>query len=164
MLTCTRRIHFSSGHRVWRHESKCAHLHGHNYVAFFQAHADDLDALGRVIDFGELKTRLGAWIDRHWDHGFLLHRDDHEAIEAVTKVPGQKVFLMDNNPTAENIARHLLCQVAPRELEGTGVRVVRVCVWETENCSAEHSLPEQRGVYQTLLPFPDTVPGGRDHA
>ena len=39
----------SCGHRVYRHESKCAHLHGHNYRIHFTV-TGRLDSLGRVID------------------------------------------------------------------------------------------------------------------
>lgn len=140
MITCTRRLQFCAGHRVWKHENKCAFLHGHNYVAFFEASAPAMDALDRVIDFGELKVRLGTWIEEEWDHGFILHRDDAEAIRAVRAVPGQKLYLLDGNPTAETMADHLLRVVAPRVLEGTGVRVVQVTLWETENSYATATL------------------------
>jgi len=136
-IRCTRRIQFCAGHRIWGHENVCAHLHGHNYVALFHATAPELDPLGRVIDFSVLKSRLGRWIDENWDHGFVLHRDDAEAIDAVRRVPGQKLFLLDGNPTAENMALHLLDEVAPAELAGLGVEVVKVTLWETENCFAE---------------------------
>lgn len=140
MITAVRRIQFCAGHRVWKHEHRCAHLHGHNYVAFFHATADQLDDLGRVIDFGVLKERLGGWIDQHWDHGFICHKDDVEVLKAMSAVPGQKVFALDDNPTAENMARFLLHVVGPRQLAGTAVRLVRVVLWETENCYAEVSV------------------------
>lgn len=52
-------------------------------------------------------------------------------------VKGQKVFWLDGNPTAENMAFYLLRTVGPQQLAGTGVRLVRVVLWETENCCAE---------------------------
>src|SRR5262249_24520110 len=52
-VQCARRITFCTGHRVLRHEGKCAHLHGHNYTAIVHAAAPDLDGLGRVVDFAE---------------------------------------------------------------------------------------------------------------
>jgi 6-pyruvoyltetrahydropterin/6-carboxytetrahydropterin synthase len=140
MMLCARRIQFCAGHRVWNHESKCAHLHGHNYVAVFYATATQLDALGRVIDFSELKSRLGGWVDTYWDHGFVLHEDDLEALEALKKVAGQKLYTLKANPTVENLADYLLRTVAPRELADTGVQVVKIVLWETENCCAEVSL------------------------
>ena len=140
MIECTRRIRFCAGHRVWKHESKCAWLHGHNYVAFFHAAAAELDELGRVIDFSVLAERLGGWIEEHWDHGFILHREDEEAKAAVGKVAGQRVFLLDSNPTAENLADYLLREVAPEALAGTGVQVVKVVLWESESSFAEARL------------------------
>lgn len=138
-ITATRRIQFAAGHRIFGHESKCAHLHGHNYVVLLTAERDlaPQDSLGRVIDFGVLKERIGGWVERMWDHGFLLYKDD--AVRGWFEALGerQKLFVMDDNPTAENIARYLLRFIGPKVLAGTGVRLVRVEVWETENCRAE---------------------------
>jgi 6-pyruvoyltetrahydropterin/6-carboxytetrahydropterin synthase len=137
-IHAVRRIQFAAGHRVYQHESKCRNLHGHNYVAFFHATAHSgLDEIGRVIDFSVLKDRLGGWVDEHWDHGFLAWENDSEALEAVRRVPGQKVYVTRTNPTAENMALELLLEVAPRVLAGTGVSLTRVVLWETENCYAE---------------------------
>lgn len=138
-LTCTRRIQFCAGHRLLNHEGKCAHLHGHNYVALIEAEADALDEVGRVIDFSVLKERVGGWIEVYWDHGFLYNVYDvfvHETIAAAQSAFNQKSYAMPCNPTAENIARHLLEEVCPNALVGCGVRVARVTVWETENCFA----------------------------
>ncbi|ATB29015.1 6-pyruvoyl trahydropterin synthase family protein [Melittangium boletus] len=137
-IHAVRRIQFAAGHRVFQHESKCRNLHGHNYVAFFHARAESgLDAIGRVIDFSVLKEKLGGWVDENWDHGFLAWEKDTEALEAIRKVPGQKVYVTKRNPTAENMALELLLEVAPKVLAGTGVTLSRVVLWETENCYAE---------------------------
>ena len=63
MISCTRRIQFCAGHRVLGHENKCANAHGHNYVAYISARSNDLDKVGRVIDFSVLKEKIGGWID-----------------------------------------------------------------------------------------------------
>lgn len=139
-VLCTRRVQFCCGHRIWGHENKCAFLHGHNYVVLFHAAAPELDAMGRVIDFSVLKHRLGGWIEEHWDHGFVLHRDDRDGRAALEQIPGQKLYLMDRNPTAENMALHLLETVAPVALADLDVEVTKVTLWETENCYAEVSL------------------------
>ena len=135
MITCTRRVQFCAGHRVYRHESKCANVHGHNYVALFEARAAALDAVGRVIDFSVLKERIGGWIDRMWDHGFLVCDRDVDLLGLLAEM-NTKRFVMDCNPTAENMAEFLLRSVCPAVLDGTGVEVVRVTLWETENCFA----------------------------
>lgn len=124
-----------------RHESKCRNLHGHNYVAFFHAEArSGLDSLGRVIDFGVLKDRLKTWIDEHWDHGMILWEEDQEARRIVQSLPGQKMYLLEENPTAENMGWVLLNRVAPAVLEDTDVVITKVVLWETENCYAEVTL------------------------
>lgn len=140
MITAVRRIQFCAGHRLWQHEGACAHLHGHNYVAYFHVTAEQMDDVGRVVDFSVLKQRLGGWICKHWDHGFICHREDAEALRAMAAIPGQKVHVIDRNPTAENMADYLLRVVGPEQLAGTGVTLVKVVLWETENCCAEASL------------------------
>ena len=147
MITCTRRIQFCAGHRVMGHENKCAHMHGHNYVVFVTAMSGGLDDIGRVIDFSVIKEKVGGWIDEYWDHGFICDEDDKSTIKALAlfaEVSGvnQKVFTMRQNPTAENMAAHLLHVVCPGLLGvGIGVaQVTKVVLWETENCSAEVTL------------------------
>jgi len=131
--TCTRRIQFCAGHRVMGHEGKCRFLHGHNYTAHVTA-AAELDSIGRVIDFSVLKDRVGGWIEQWWDHGFLLCVRDSEAIAAVTALAGQKVYLMDDNPTAENMAAFLLLKAQELMGEDSHVKIERVRVDETPNC------------------------------
>lgn len=136
-IQAVRRIQFCAGHRVMNHESKCRNMHGHNYVALFHAEADDLDNLGRVIDFSVLKECIGGWIDENWDHGFIFYNIDDEVRYALNMVPNQKVYEMDSNPTAENMGLHLLHVVCPQVLNNTGVKVTKVEIWETENCKVE---------------------------
>ncbi|TXH10778.1 MAG: 6-carboxytetrahydropterin synthase [Hyphomicrobiaceae bacterium] len=138
MITCTRRVQFCAGHRVLRHEGKCAHPHGHNYVALFTATTDALDDVGRVIDFSVLKDKLGGWIEKNWDHGFIYFDEDEDMRNIFTEgaIDRWKAFAMPSNPTAENMAHFLLHEVAPFVLAGSGVKVIEVRLWETENCYA----------------------------
>jgi 6-pyruvoyltetrahydropterin/6-carboxytetrahydropterin synthase len=133
--TCTRRLEFDSAHRVTRHESKCRHLHGHRYVVEVTAQAAELDACGRVVDFGVVKEKVGAWIDAAWDHGTLAAPWDTDLI-ALCEKNGWKVYPMPAEPTAENIAVEL-AKTADALLDDTGVRVVAVRVYETPNCWAD---------------------------
>jgi 6-pyruvoyltetrahydropterin/6-carboxytetrahydropterin synthase len=144
LITATRRLQYAIGHRVHRHESKCRHLHGHNFVFRLTAEgeANELDDLGRVIDFGVLKRIFDPWFLKHWDHGFVLYDKDAEAIEAVRSVAGQKLFLLPFNPTAENLAQYVLVVLGPKLLRDftPPVRLRRVVVYETENGIAEAAL------------------------
>lgn len=138
MIECVRRITFCAAHRLYKHESKCAFLHGHNYVAFIHAQAEgELDLVGRVIDFGTLKQKFGGWIDASWDHGVILFAEDGEAINLIKRVPSWKLYILPYNPTAENMARYLLEEVAPILMRGEAVAITKVVVWETENGYAE---------------------------
>jgi len=139
-LRAVRRIQFCCGHRVLNHESKCANPHGHNYVALFHAEYEKKqDELGRVVDFSVLKEKIGGWIDENWDHTFVLSSEDKDLIISLTKYHKKKIFVLQSNPTAENMAEYLLKCICPQVLTGTGVKIVKVVLWETENCYAEVS-------------------------
>lgn len=140
-ITCTRKIHFCAGHRVMNHESKCATVHGHNYYVHLVAQAEQLDNLGRVIDFSVLKEKIGGWIDQHWDHTFLVCDKDKDLIKALLSLPRKKdPFICPFNPTAEEMALYLLKEICPKLLEETNVVITKVIVYETDNCYAEATL------------------------
>jgi len=115
-------------------------MHGHNYVAFFEAGVEELDGIGRVIDFSVLKERLGGWVDEHWDHGFVYWDKDIEVVAALDAMNEDRRFAMPYNPTAENMAQYLLRVVGPSVLDDTPVYLNAVRVWETENCYADANL------------------------
>ncbi len=139
-LHVIRRIRFCAGHRLFQHGGKCENLHGHNYVAEIGVSAPEIDTVGRVVDFAELKRLFKGWIDEHWDHGFIVYEKDEQTIRALKSVTPHKIYVLPDNPTAENIARHLLERVGPQllsELAEYNLHVSRVAVWETEDSCAE---------------------------
>src|SRR4051812_49251931 len=121
MITCTRKVHFDAAHRVMNHESKCKMLHGHRYVIEATFAADELDNLGRVIDFGVIRDRLTNWIDTNWDHNTILCEKDKELGEVIAKQISQKIFYLPTNPTAENMAEYLLNTVCRKLFPENGV-------------------------------------------
>ena len=135
-LTCTRRLEFDAAHRVKRHESKCKNLHGHRYVLEITVSAPELDALGRVVDFGVLKEKLGLWIDENWDHQTILWEEDQSLGSAISSETSQPIYYLPYNPTAENMAKYLLENICPK-LFVAPLKVERIKLWETPNCSAE---------------------------
>jgi len=141
MVTCTKRLEFDYGHRVFQHESKCRNLHGHRGVAEITAYAPEQDSLGRIIDFSVLKERVGKWIDDNWDHNMVLFDQDVEALKSVRWIKdGREPFAAPFNPTAENMAKYLLEVVCPEVLKDTGVKVVKVVLHETPTGRAEATL------------------------
>ncbi|MDD4012603.1 MAG: 6-carboxytetrahydropterin synthase QueD [Candidatus Omnitrophica bacterium] len=118
MYTITVRSRFSSAHNLRGYKGKCEELHGHNWSVELTAASSDLDELGMVMDFTDLKRELGEIL-------FLL---DHKYLNNV--VPFDTV-----NPTSENIAKYIYSKMKIR----IPVKIVRVTVWETEGASATYS-------------------------
>lgn len=142
-ITLMRRISFCAGHRLLGHEGKCANLHGHNYVAEIYISGNEVDEVGRVVDFAIINQLFKGWIDDNWDHGMILANDDTNAINAMALVEPNKVFPLPYNPTAENMARYMLTEVGPKLLasvEGYELQLTKVVIWETEKSSATAEL------------------------
>jgi 6-pyruvoyltetrahydropterin/6-carboxytetrahydropterin synthase len=86
------------------------------------------------VDFSRLKDVVGGWIDATLDHKMLLHKDD--PLLPLLRRQGEPVFVLDVNPTAENIARLLFEYTASQ-----GFPVVEVQLWETDTCFAAYRAP-----------------------
>lgn len=129
---------FCAGHRVHGHESKCAHLHGHNYRVHFDVQGS-LDALGRVMDFSVIKSKLCQWLEDNWDHKFLVWEKDPIAAYLID-IDKTGVIKVPFNPTAENMAEYLVTKVGPMQLQDTGCVLVSVEISETRKCSAQFSI------------------------
>jgi 6-pyruvoyltetrahydropterin/6-carboxytetrahydropterin synthase len=132
MYRVSREIDFCYGHRLLNYEGKCRHLHGHNGRAVIALEAPALDSRGMLVDFTDIKRHVQRWVDENLDHNFLLCRDD--PILPVLQARGERVFVMETNPTAENIARLIYDRAAQ-----AGLPVVEVVLWETEHCCAAYS-------------------------
>ncbi|TCV14073.1 6-pyruvoyltetrahydropterin/6-carboxytetrahydropterin synthase [Sphingobacterium alimentarium] len=137
MITAERYHDISCGHRVVGHEGKCRFLHGHNYRIHFEVAAEELDEIGRVLDFSVIKEKLCMWLEDHYDHKFLIWSND-PMLEELQKLTAESLVIVPFNPTAENIAKHLVEVVAPQQLQGTSCRLIRCKVEETQKCSATY--------------------------
>jgi len=124
-------INFCYGHRLLDYPGKCRHLHGHNGRVEITLESAELNQQGMVLDFAQVKGVVGRWIDDHLDHRMILRRDD-PAVPALKRL-GEPIYLLDANPTAENIAE-MIAQVAMAE----GYPVVEVRLWETPLCFATY--------------------------
>lgn len=134
-IICTRRIEFDAAHRVLEHESKCKNLHGHRYAIEASFSADSLDSLGRVVDFGVIREKLGAWVDENWDHTTILFEKDKTLGKSISDITKQTIFYLPTNPTAENMATYLLETICPTLFAGMNIRCVSIRLQETPNCS-----------------------------
>lgn len=131
MYTVTKVIHFCYGHRLLNYAGKCRYLHGHNGRVEVELTSERLDARGMVRDFNEIKEALQTWLDRELDHKMLLNRHD-PALPLFQRL-GEPVFVMEENPTAEAIAKLIFTYAAS---EGLPVSAVRL--WETDHSVATY--------------------------
>ena len=131
MYSVSRSVAFCYGHRLLNYAGKCRHLHGHNARAVITLERAGLDDMGMVEDFSRMKQVLHDWLDRDIDHTLLLHRDD--PLLPLLRSAGERVYVVDENPTAEVIARMIF-----EYIRGQGFPVVEVELWETDSSVASY--------------------------
>jgi 6-pyruvoyltetrahydropterin/6-carboxytetrahydropterin synthase len=113
---------FSSGHALRGYKGKCENVHGHNYRVQVTLAGPQLDSIGLLVDFTELK-RVVRGIIAEIDHQFL---NDLEPFKTV-------------NPSAENLAKYFYDETH-RQLTvlPAGAGITEVTVWETDSASAQY--------------------------
>jgi 6-pyruvoyltetrahydropterin/6-carboxytetrahydropterin synthase len=112
---------FAAGHALRNYRGKCENVHGHNYRAVVTLQGAELDAIGLLVDFVELKRVVHAVLDR-MDHQWL---NDFPPFDAL-------------NPSAENMAKYIYDEVSAGLTAREGVRVASVRLWETDTASAAY--------------------------
>ena len=136
MFQVTREIDFCYGHRLLDYDGKCKNLHGHNGKVLITLETPSLDGLGMVLDFADIKRVIQKWIDDELDHRMILRRDD--PLVDVLRQAHEPLVLIDENPTAENLAK-LIADFGVNE----GFPVVEVRFWETPHCAATYRVPKK---------------------
>jgi 6-pyruvoyltetrahydropterin/6-carboxytetrahydropterin synthase len=111
---------FSSGHALRGYKGKCENVHGHNYRVQVSIEGPQLDGIGLLVDFTQVKHALRGII-AGLDHQFL---NDLDAFKTV-------------NPSAENMAKYFYEQLTGL-LKGlpAGARLTEAIVWETDTAFA----------------------------
>ena len=129
LYSVAKNIEFCYGHRLVDHFGKCRYLHGHNGLLEIEVKSANLNESGMVIDFNELGDLVKSWIDDNLDHRMILWQED-PAVDML-KTLGEPVYLLDCNPTAENIAK-LIYEVTADH----GFPIIEASLWETPKCYA----------------------------
>ncbi|HEX8335783.1 MAG TPA: 6-carboxytetrahydropterin synthase QueD [Pyrinomonadaceae bacterium] len=114
---------FSSAHQLRGYKGKCENLHGHNYKIEIYARGSELDNIGLLVDFGELKEAADEVV------AYLDHRN-------INELPP---FDEELNPSAENLARYILERVASR-VGDDRVSVYKVRCFETPTSVATYQV------------------------
>ena len=132
MFRVSREIDFCYGHRLLNYDGKCRHLHGHNGRAVITLEASSLDHRGMVFDFSDIKLVVSSWIDDNLDHRMILNEKD-PAVEVLREL-GEPLYLLETNPTAENIAKLIF-----EYTRDHGFPILQCQLWETPRCFATYS-------------------------
>ena len=111
---------FAAGHALRNYHGKCENVHGHNYRVLVTLQGPELDSIGLLVDFVEVKKLMGRVIDR-LDHQFI---NDLAPFDVV-------------NPSAENMAKYFYDEISAG-LGQAPVRLGEVRIWETDNASATY--------------------------
>jgi 6-pyruvoyltetrahydropterin/6-carboxytetrahydropterin synthase len=117
---------FAAGHALRGYKGKCEHVHGHNYKICVTVAGEQLNALGLLMDFVDLRAALKALAER-LDHRFLNDLPPFDQL----------------NPSAENLAKYFWEGLEP-EVRKQGLHVQSVTVWETDTTSATYRPSTQR--------------------
>lgn len=129
MFHIIRTIDFCYGHRLFNYEGKCRHLHGHNGRVEITLASEVTDRRGMVLDFTDIKRMAGQWIEDNLDHRMILYQLD-PAVPVLQQL-GEPLYLLDVNPTAENLAKLIF-----EKSQSFGFPVLEVKMWETPRCCA----------------------------
>lgn len=111
------RAEFCAAHRLDGYPGNCRNTHGHNWGVTAFVLCQELDELGMGLDFRDIKALLRE----------CLSSLDHACLNDLPPFAGQ-------NPTAENIARHLFQDLSRRLAERApagSARVSRIRINET---------------------------------
>ncbi|HTS29579.1 MAG TPA: 6-carboxytetrahydropterin synthase QueD [Bryobacteraceae bacterium] len=110
---------FAAGHALRNYRGKCENVHGHNYRCQVTVEGTELDSVGLLVDFVELKKVVHSVLDR-MDHQWLNEFPPFDVL----------------NPSAENMAKYIYDEVCEGLKTRQGVRVGAIRLWETDTACA----------------------------
>lgn len=113
---------FSSAHQLRGYRGKCENLHGHNYRIEIYARGNELDNIGLLVDFVELKAAADEVVQ------YLDHRNINELDPFV-----------ELQPSAENLAKYILERIAAK-VDDDRVQIFKVRCFETPTSVATYQV------------------------
>jgi 6-pyruvoyltetrahydropterin/6-carboxytetrahydropterin synthase len=119
MHTIFKDFTFAAAHAIRGHTRGCQNLHGHNYRVRVHLRAEQLDGLGMVLDFADLKEMMQE----------ILGPFDHRVINDIPPFD-------ERNTTAELFSEYVFQEVTRRLEDQDRVRIARVEVWENDTACA----------------------------
>src|SRR5207237_808884 len=114
---------FSAAHALRGYRVKCENLHGHNWKVEVYVRGDQLDQVGMLMDFKELKAATRR----------VMNYLDHQNLNEL------KPFDIEMNPSSEHLAGFILHKVA-EQVSDPRLKVYKVRVWETPSTCASYEV------------------------
>ena len=111
---------FAAGHALRNYKGKCENIHGHNYRVQVRVAGEHLNEAGLLVDFSDLRKGIQLLVSG-LDHQFLNELAPFDTM----------------NPSAENLAKYISDGMVS-QIEGQGLRLQSVTVWETDASSATY--------------------------
>ena len=110
---------FAAGHALRGYRGKCENVHCHNYRVQLTMEGAELDAIGLLVDFVEVKKMIHTVVD-YLDHRFI---NDLPPFDKV-------------NPSAENLAKYFYDEISASLTPSVCLRQARI--WETDVTSTTY--------------------------
>ena len=122
MFELTISVNFEAAHYIKDYPGKCNRLHGHNWKVEVNVYGTELDELGMLTDFRELKTTVNQ----------IMVKLDHYCLNEIE--PFCKI-----NPTAENISKYIYDQLLETSEFDDRVKLRSIRIWESATSAATYS-------------------------
>lgn len=140
-VSVAKRFRWEAAHRLSWHSGCCSHVHGHSYRMMVRLEGVPQTTTegggSMLIDFKNVKSIVSPLIEK-MDHATIVAREDKQ-LRAALEMIGSRVHVIEEDPTAENIAQHVATYILDngREtLHRNGVETLEITLWETETCYA----------------------------
>jgi 6-pyruvoyltetrahydropterin/6-carboxytetrahydropterin synthase len=122
MFELTVNTDFAGAHYLPGYQGKCQRLHGHNWRVTIAVKGENLNDMGMLLDFKEIKNELNKVISS-LDHHYLNELEPFSTV----------------SPTSENIARYIFLKLQENlQTINNDIHVSKVTVWESANSAVTY--------------------------
>lgn len=112
IVRVTKEFTFETAHALWNYDGACKNIHGHSYRLYVTLIGTPISdegnsKFGMVLDFKDLKQLVNENIIDVLDHSLVVYKNaEGPALDSVREMY-QKVFVMDFQPTCENLILYI---------------------------------------------------------
>jgi 6-pyruvoyltetrahydropterin/6-carboxytetrahydropterin synthase len=139
-IRISKEFNFDMAHALLGYDGLCKNIHGHSYtlvVTVIGSPVDDPQSPknGMLIDFKDLKNIIKQQIIDRFDHALVLNSATHEDLLKMLMSNYDKIVLLDEQPTTENMIAGMAMQI--RALLPENLKLYSLRLRETPSSYAE---------------------------